>query len=209
MTERRRPLKLEFSSLEEELLNKGRIPFVGVDEVGRGPLAGPVVAAAVIWDYTQSAGGIKDSKLLISKKRQHLSDYILSKAKAVSIGWASPAEIDSYNVLQASFLAMSRALNLLEVTPILILVDGNMEIPSLAVEQLAIKGGDAKITAISAASIVAKVARDNLMIYMDSQYPGYGFSRHMGYPTKEHRKAIRDLGPCPIHRKTFKGVLFD
>jgi ribonuclease HII len=194
------------SELEKRLLDKPDTIFAGTDEVGRGCLAGPVVAAAVIWDYGSHAAGIKDSKLLSKSKRRELFSYILSKARAVAVGWASPAEIDMINILQASQLAMARAVRGLDISPGILLVDGNRKVSGIDMEQITIVGGDRIVLCISAASIVAKVVRDNLMIYLDGIFPGYGFRGNMGYPTREHKEAIARLGPTNLHRKKFKGV---
>lgn len=195
-----------FSELENRLLDARTVDFAGIDEVGRGCLAGPVVAAAVIWDYRSYPNGIKDSKLLSKNKRRELFSYILSKARAVAIGWASPAEIDMINILEASHLAMARAALALEIPPKLLIIDGNREIPHIQIEQRTVVGGDRIVLCVSAASIVAKVARDTLMAYLDGVFPGYGFARNVGYPTAEHKDAIRRLGPSLIHRRFFKGV---
>jgi len=205
MASPRRLIGVGFSNLEKELLRKG-YRFAGVDEAGRGPLAGPVVAAAVIWNYKEVPEYINDSKLLHNKLRRELFDYILTKAVAVSVGWVTPSEIDRINILNASLLAMARAASSLETKPQMLLIDGNRRIPFTKIPQKTIIGGDGKHLAISAASIVAKVSRDNLMTYFDTHYPGYGFSQNSGYPTRKHKEAIRTLGPCPIHRKTFSGV---
>lgn len=177
----------------------------GVDEVGRGPLAGPVVAAAVILDPANPIEGLTDSKKLSEKKRQQLSDEIKEKALAWCIARCEPSEIDEINILQASLLAMSRAVEGLSVKPEHCLVDGN-KLPKLNCSAEAIVKGDLKEPAISAASIIAKVARDNEMVEMDERYPGYGFAKHKGYPTKAHQEAIESLGVTPIHRTSFGPV---
>lgn len=193
------------SRLELELLERGSV-FAGADEAGRGPLAGPVVAAAVIWDYERPAQGISDSKILEDDDRQELFHYIISNAVAVGVSCISHVEIDRINILQASLKAMSQAVNSLEKKPELILVDGNMKSPYIKGEQICCIGGDFDHLAIAAASIVAKTVRDNLMRYFDSIYPNYGFSHNYGYPTPEHRQKLRENGPCPIHRTTYNGV---
>jgi len=190
----------------EVALEKRGILFAGVDEAGRGPLAGPVVAAAVIWDYKQLSLGINDSKLLDNKKRRELFRYILSVAKAVGISFVSPAEIDRRNILQASLLAMANAVRQLDIEPERALIDGNKTSPYLSIRQETCVKGDREHISIAAASIVAKTARDRIMEYYDTLYPGYGFGKHMGYPTKQHREALARLGPCPIHRTKFAGV---
>lgn len=177
----------------------------GVDEVGRGPLAGPVVAAAVILDPKHRIDGLADSKKLTEKKRETLSDDIQNKALAWCIARADVEEIDEINILQASLLAMKRAVEGLKVSPSLALIDGN-KLPDLSCEMEAIIKGDSKEACISAASIIAKVARDNEMIEMDKLYPGYGFAQHKGYPTKQHKEAIVRLGVTPIHRTSYAPV---
>jgi ribonuclease HII len=179
--------------------------MAGVDEVGRGPLAGPVVAAAVILDKEVSIQGLKDSKLLSAKKRQQLDLEIRDKALAVAIGWAEVEEIDRMNILQASLLAMRRAVEALALQPTLVLVDGN-RCPKWSYESHAIIGGDQKVQAISAASIVAKVYRDQKMIDYHEQFPQYGFNQHMGYGTLLHREALQQHGACSIHRRSFAPV---
>lgn len=177
----------------------------GVDEVGRGPLAGPVVAAAVILDPNHPIEGLKDSKKLSEKKRDFLSELIKSRALAWALGRAEAHEIDEYNILQASLIAMKRAVAALVVQPTEVLVDGN-RCPDLPYSCRAIIKGDQKIEAISAASIIAKVARDHEMVMLDDQYPGYGLAQHKGYPTKLHLQALKKLGASEIHRKSFAPV---
>lgn len=201
----RRSGRGRLSPLEEELLG-GEVTFAGVDECGRGPLAGPVVAAAVIWDYGHAPEGITDSKLLQPEERRELFSYILHSARSVAVGWSSPAEIDRINILWASMQAMGRAVSSLDIVPSEVLVDGNRESPYIEEVQRTIIGGDGKVVAISAASIVAKCARDRLMMNLDSSYPGYGFRHNYGYPTPEHFRALRKLGPTLIHRRSFNGV---
>lgn len=177
----------------------------GVDEVGRGPLAGPVVAAAVILDPQRPIHGLMDSKKLTEKRREELSVIIKQQALAWSIGRAEVEEIDQINILQASLLAMQRAVEALSTQPEMALVDGN-KLPVLGCPAEAIIKGDSKIPVISAASIIAKVARDNEMLALDEQYPGYGLARHKGYPTKLHMQALAELGVSPIHRLSYKPV---
>lgn len=182
----------------------------GVDEAGRGPLAGPVVAAAVILDGDNPVDGLMDSKVLPEKRREELAVQITAQALAWSVAWADAAEIDRINILQATFLAMRRALLGLRLLPGLVEVDGN-RLPDLIFEgrQLngsAIVGGDAKIPAISAASIIAKVHRDHMMRHFDTLYPDYGFRQHKGYGTAAHRDSLSRLGPCPQHRRSFRPV---
>ena len=179
--------------------------IAGVDEVGRGPLAGPVVAAAVILDPARPIAGLADSKKLTEKRRQLLSGQIREQAQAWSLGRAEVEEIDRINILQASLLAMQRAVEGLSVAPHKALVDGN-KLPRLACLAQAIVGGDSSVEAISAASIIAKVARDRELVELDSQYPGYGLAKHKGYPTKFHLEALQSLGVTPIHRRSFGPV---
>ena len=174
----------------------------GVDEVGRGPLAGAVFAAAVILNPLSSIEGLRDSKILTVKKRAALDLEIRSKAVAFCVAEASVEEIDRLNILWASMLAMKRAVAGLSLQPDSALVDGN-RVPSLSCPAQYVIGGDDKITAIAAASIIAKVARDQAMEALDDQYPEYGFARHKGYPTRHHLAVLRRLGPTPIHRMSF------
>jgi len=177
----------------------------GVDEVGRGPLAGAVVAAAVILTPERWIDGLADSKVLTEKRRNELDIEIREKALAWSIARADVEEIDQINILQASLLAMKRAVEGLKIQPDHLKIDGNKKIPiSLSMETI-IKG-DSKVAAISAASIIAKVARDREMVDLDKQYPEYGFARHKGYPTKAHREALQKYGVLCCHRKSFKPV---
>ena len=177
--------------------------IAGVDEVGRGCLAGPVIAAAVI--LRNNIPGLKDSKKLSKKKREKLS-LIIMKNSYFSFGSSSPKEIDEINILQASLLAMKRAILKLSVEPGKILIDG-IHKPDLNTDTQTIISGDSYIDEISAASIIAKVYRDNLMMQFDKKYPNFYFSSHMGYGTKMHKAAIKKYGITPIHRKTFKGVV--
>ena len=179
--------------------------IAGVDEVGRGPLAGPVTAAAVILNPDKPIDGLADSKKLSLKKREMLFDVIYRDALAVAIGEATVAEIDDINILHASMLAMQRAVNNLTVEPGFVQVDGN-RIPDLHYPAEAIVKGDSKVESIMAASIIAKVWRDRLMIKLDQQYPGYGLAQHAGYPTKAHIAALQTLGVTPIHRRSFRPV---
>lgn len=181
------------------------ILIAGVDEVGRGPLAGPVVAAAVILDPAKPIEGLADSKKLTEKRREALVVEIKEKALAWSVARAEVEEIDRINILQASLLAMKRAVESLQHTPELALIDGN-HCPELDCRMEAIIKGDSKEPAISAASILAKVARDTEMAEMEQVYPGYGFAKHKGYPTKQHREAILKLGITPIHRRSYAPV---
>ena len=177
----------------------------GIDEVGRGPLAGPVVAAAVILDPARPIEGLADSKALSARRRDLLFEQICTHAVAWAVGRAEVAEIDQLNILQASLLAMQRAVAGLSPVPVSALVDGN-RLPQLPCPGRAIVGGDATEPCISAASIVAKVLRDREMVAMDDRYPGYGLARHKGYPTAQHLAALRTLGVSPIHRRSFGPV---
>ena len=174
----------------------------GVDEVGRGPLAGPVVAAAVILHPRRPVVGCADSKTLSARRRAQLFEVIQNESLAWAIGMASVHEINTRNILQASLCAMQRALYALPVAPELVLVDG-VHKPRYPVPQITVVRGDAQLPAIAAASIMAKVVRDNLMQRWDSIYPGYGFAQHKGYGTKMHRTALRALGATPLHRPLF------
>lgn len=176
----------------------------GIDEVGRGPLAGPVVAAAVILPKDQEILYLNDSKKLSEKKREALYDEIMEKAVAVGIGFASPARIDEINILQATYEAMRMAIGKLEVRPDLLLNDA-VTIPEVDIPQVPIIKGDAKSKSIAAASIIAKVTRDRLMVEYDAVMPGYDFASNKGYGTKAHIAGLKELGPTPIHRKSFIG----
>ena len=188
-------------SFENEWKEKGFLAVCGVDEAGRGPLAGNVVAAAVIMPEGLIIEGLDDSKKLTEKKREKLYDIILEKA-VCSIAWATPAEIDEYNILNATMLAMRRAVEGLPVKANVALIDGNcsrgFEIPTQTVVK-----GDARSYSIAAASVLAKVTRDRQCLEMDAKYPEYGFAGHKGYPTKAHMAKVMELGPCPEHRRSF------
>lgn len=174
----------------------------GIDEAGRGPLAGPVVAGAVILPGDCEILYLNDSKKLSPAKREALYDEIMDKAEAVGVGMASPARIDEINILQATYEAMREAVAALNVAPDLLLNDA-VTIPEISIPQVPIIKGDAKSVSIAAASIIAKVTRDRLMEQYDKILPGYGFAKHKGYGSREHIEAIRRLGPTPIHRQTF------
>ena len=179
--------------------------IAGVDEVGRGPLAGPVVAAAVILAPQHPIAGLDDSKKLSPARRESLDREIRAKALAWSMGRAEVEEIDALNILQASLLAMRRAVEALHLRPDQVLVDGN-RCPRLDIPVQAIVGGDSRVAAISAASILAKVARDREMLDWEARFPGYGLARHKGYPTRDHLEALHKLGVSPIHRRSFGPV---
>lgn len=179
--------------------------LAGVDEAGRGPLAGPVVAAAVILDPKRPVAGLADSKTLTAKSRERLEVYIQRNALAWGLGTAGIEEIDRLNILQASLLAMQRAVEALSIAPVHVLIDGN-RCPPLEYSATAIVKGDQRVAQISAASILAKVARDREMLDLDRRYPGYGFARHKGYPTRAHLEALRAYGPCSCHRRSFAPV---
>jgi ribonuclease HII len=179
--------------------------LAGAAEAGRGPLAGPVVAAAVILDELQPVHGLADSKALTAARRERLYHEICAKALCVCIAEASAEEIDRLNILQATLLAMQRAVQGLRLAPKQVLVDGN-RVPALTMPVQAIVGGDATVAAISAASILAKVHRDRLCLELHARFPGYGFDGHKGYPTPEHLAALKRHGPCAAHRRSFAPV---
>lgn len=201
--ERRRIAKL--FAFRDELFERGVRVVAGIDEVGVGPLAGPVVAAAVILPEQVDLPGLNDSKKLTRRAREELDVAIRAQALAFGIGEADSGEIDCINILQATLQAMQRAVEALGRSPEHLLVDART-IPGVGCTQTAIVGGDARDASIAAASIVAKVHRDALMRRFDSDHPGYGFTRHMGYGTAEHMAALQRLGPSPIHRRSFAPV---
>lgn len=188
--------------IEDGFFNQGLGVICGVDEAGRGPLAGPVCAAAVILPKHLEIPGLTDSKKLSDKRRRELFPEIQRQALAYGIGFASEKEIDEINILQATFLAMERALAQLSITPELALIDGNRE-KNFGIPVKTVIKGDSLSANIAAASILAKVSRDDLMLEMAREYPQYGFEVHKGYGTKAHYDALRLYGPCPIHRQTF------
>jgi ribonuclease HII len=192
----------EMKSYENALWDEGKLYVAGVDEVGRGPLAGPVVTAAVILPKDFSILGVDDSKKLSPKKRDELFDLIMENAIAVSIGRREPDVIDEINILQATKAAMLDAIYGLSVRPDHVLIDA-VKLDKLEIPQTSIIKGDAKSVSIAAASIIAKVTRDREMVEMDSVYPGYGFASNKGYGTKLHYEGLAKLGPCPIHRRSF------
>jgi ribonuclease HII len=180
--------------------------IAGVDEAGRGPIAGPVVAACVVLPPRHTLAGIADSKQLTPAQREALYAAITQRALAWAIGLASPREIERYNILQASLLAMRRAVLALPLPPQRVLVDGKHAIPSLPLPQQAVVGGDALEESVAAASILAKVARDRIMRELDRLYPQYGFAQHKGYPTALHLQRLQMYGACPAHRRTYAPV---
>ncbi len=192
-------------STEQCALDLGACCVVGVDEVGRGPLAGPVTAAAVRLDPHCLPEGLRDSKRLTTAARNRLYELILSQAQT-GIGHASPAEIDAFNILQATYLAMRRAIAALPCQPDHLLIDGNRLPPDLPCPAVAVVKGDGKVMSIAAASIIAKVTRDRIMADLDRQYPGYGWAENAGYPTKRHKNAIAELGLTPEHRRSFAPI---
>ncbi len=196
---------LDLWLFENKAFQKGFSRIAGIDEAGRGPLAGPVVSAAVIIPISLQIPGISDSKKLTPKKRNYLYEKIYDLAVSVGIGIVDPLEIDRINILQAALLSMAMAVENLAPQPDCLLIDGIFLISS-ALPQEAIPKGDALSVSIAAASIVAKVTRDRLMERYHQDYPQFGFSKHKGYPTKAHKEAIRKFGCCLIHRRSFKGV---
>ena len=188
--------------LENERIAAGFSPLCGVDEAGRGPLAGPVCAAAVILPQGLVLPGLNDSKRLTEKQREALFDVIQEQAITFGIAFATVEEIEEFNILGATFLAMRRAVEQLDVVPALALVDGNRD-PGLGIPTETVVKGDGKCADIAAASILAKVTRDRYMYEMADQYPQYGFEKHKGYGTKAHYAALREFGPSPIHRPSF------
>lgn len=194
--------EVDLWELENELYESGVATLCGVDEAGRGPLAGPVCAAAVILPRGLMIPGLNDSKKLSEKRREQLYGEICAKAEAWAAAFASVEEIEELNILGATYLAMNRAIAALSVTPELALIDGNRA-KGVEYNCKCIVGGDGKCADIAAASIIAKVTRDRLMYELDEEYPGYGFAKHKGYGTAAHYAAIRELGPCEAHRPSF------
>ncbi len=192
-------------TFETKAARKGFKRIAGIDEAGRGPLAGPVVAAAVILPSTFSVPGVTDSKKLTPKKRDQLFDEVYDDALCVGVGIVDPVEIDRINILQASLLAMAMAVKNLKPTPDYLLIDGTFTI-DFELPQEAIPKGDARSVSIAAASIVAKVTRDRLMLRYHEEFPEYDFASNKGYPTRAHKETIRKIGHCRIHRLSFKGV---
>lgn len=201
MAKSKQPVLLTMEK-EAEWRAKGFTAVCGIDEAGRGPLAGPVVAAAVILPAGIELPGVNDSKKITEKKREVLFDFVKEHALAYGIGQASEQEIDEINILQATFLAMRRAVEALDIPADFALVDGN-RIQGLDIPAETVIGGDGKVLSIAAASILAKVTRDRYMREMAQTYPEYGFEKHKGYGTKAHYAAIEQYGICPLHRRTF------
>ena len=193
--------------IEQSYYAQGITCICGVDEAGRGPLAGPVCAAAVILPANLDIPGLNDSKKLSDKRRRELYPVIMEQAIAYGIGLADHQEIDEINILQATFLAMERAMQNLSVKPELALIDGNRE-KDFGVPVKTVVHGDSLSASIAAASVLAKVTRDDIMLTMAEEYPGYGFEIHKGYGTKAHYQALAEKGPCPIHRMTFLKKLY-
>jgi ribonuclease HII len=191
--------------IEQAVRQKGYARIAGIDEAGRGPLAGPVVSAAVILPEDFTCPGITDSKKLPEKKRIQMFPTIMANALAVGVGLCDHREIDTINILNAALLSMKRAVSNLDMVPDFLLVDGNFPLAMDISQQAVVKGDNLSIS-IAAASIVAKVTRDRIMATLHQTYPCYNFIRHKGYPTVAHKQAIQDHGPCPVHRRTFNGV---
>ena len=189
-------------SFERAEMDRGLSCIAGVDEAGRGPLAGPVVVAAVVLDPDHLPSAVRDSKKLNAKQRDAAFAEVMAKARAVSVATAPPSEIDSINILRATLAAMRRAVLALALQPDFVLIDGR-DVPMVPCPGRAVIGGDDKSLSIAAASIIAKVTRDRMMVRLDSQFPAYGFAKHMGYGTAAHRAAIMAYGPCLHHRFSF------
>ncbi len=198
--------QFDFTMIEKMLLEKGYSTICGVDEVGRGPLAGPVVAAAVILPEDLVIEGIDDSKKLSVRKRESIFEEILNSRAICAIGIIDNETIDTINILKASLMAMRKAVMELKKAPEFVLVDGNCPIPHLDYPQFSIVGGDGSCKSIGAASIIAKVTRDKIMCKYEALYPSFSFSKHKGYPTAEHMKELKTYGLTDIHRKSFKPV---
>ena len=192
-------------SFEKKSIKKGFSRVAGIDEAGRGPLAGPVVSAAVILPSSFPISDVKDSKKLTPKKRSYLYEKIYEHAVSIGIGIVDSTEIDRINILKASLMSMAMSVDNLNPQPDYLLIDGKFKIPSVLPQEPIVRGDSLSIS-IAAASIVAKVTRDRLMERYHIDYPEFGFARHKGYPTKAHKEAINKFGCCPIHRRSFKGV---
>ena len=199
-------MKLDPWSFEKKSIKKGFSRVAGIDEVGRGPLAGPVVSAAVMLPSSFPVSDVKDSKKLTPKKRADLYEKIYEYAISIGIGIVDSIEIDRINILKASLMSMAMSVDNLNPQPDYLLIDGKFKIPSVLPQEPIVKGDSLSIS-IAAASIVAKVTRDRLMEIYHLYYPHFGFSQHKGYPTRAHKEAIREFGPCPIHRRSFKSVI--
>ncbi|MFA7169737.1 MAG: ribonuclease HII [Candidatus Paceibacterota bacterium] len=199
-------------SREESLMRKGYKAIAGVDEAGRGPLAGPVVAAAVIFENNLGIVnelidlGVRDSKKIAEKKRESLYEFIINRALSWSVEAVSEKVIDEINILNATKLAMRSSVEKLKINPDFLLIDGNATLESFPISQLAIPKADEYIFSVSAASILAKVTRDRILLQLDKEYPGYEFYRHKGYGTKLHMDILKEKGPCEIHRKSFEPI---
>ncbi|MBQ5565673.1 MAG: ribonuclease HII [Clostridia bacterium] len=199
---------MDWLEYEKKAYEKGFVSICGVDEAGRGPLAGPVCAAAVILPKDLIIEGVNDSKKLSEKKREQLFDVIKEQASAYSVGWASVEEIEDINILRAAMLAMKRAVEGLSKKADFAYIDGN-KTPDLKIPCEAVVKGDAKVMSIAAASILAKVSRDRLMLQYAEEYPQYGFEKHKGYGTKAHIEAVLEYGSCPIHRESFLKKIYE
>jgi len=197
----------ELTLPEKGLRRKGAQAIAGLDEAGRGPLAGPVVSAAVILPWPCDWLGLDDSKRLTPRERERHREHIMANALAVGLGVVSPARIDAVGILQATWESMRRALARLAMKPDHLLVDGPFPIPGVSIPQTPLINGDARSLCVAAASVVAKVNRDEIMCLLDEKYPQYGFVRHKGYGTSEHLVALRRYGPCKVHRRSFRGVV--
>ena len=195
-------MTMDLWEIEKEIIASGVSPVCGVDEAGRGPLAGPVCAAAVLLPTGLEIAGLNDSKKLSAVKRELLYDEITAKAVSYGIAFATVEEIERLNILGATYLAMNRAIAKLDAAPRLALIDGNRS-SGIEFNSRCVVGGDAKCASIAAASILAKVTRDRYMLQMAERYPQYGFADHKGYGTKAHYAALREFGPCEIHRPSF------
>jgi ribonuclease HII len=196
----------ELTLPERGLRRQGARIIAGLDEAGRGPLAGPVVSAAVILPWPCNWLGLDDSKRLTPRRRQMYTQHIMINARAVGLGIVSPARIDAVGILQATWESMCRALVRLSLRPDHLLVDGPLPIPGISILQTPLINGDARSLSVAAASVVAKVNRDRIMCVLDRKYPQYGFARHKGYGTAQHLVALRRYGPCSAHRRSFRGV---
>ena len=201
-------MNIDLWEIEKNLTDEGFRHICGVDEAGRGPLSGAVYAAAVILPLGTDIPGLNDSKKLSEKKRAELYEQIISTAEAYAISYADHTEIDNLNILNATYLAMNRAIKLLKVTPDIAIIDGNRT-DGIEILNRNVVGGDGKSASIAAASILAKVTRDNHMLDMAVKYPNYAFEKHKGYGTKLHYERLREFGPCEIHRAAFLKKFFD